>query len=145
MQPYPHHYTVTAMAQGDSDVSLSSPGIAPLLSAGPAEFGGPGDLWSPESLLSASVADCFVLTFRAIARTSRLVWDELECKVDGVLEEVDGKALFSKFRIKAKLSVGPGTSLLKAEKLLHMAERHCLITNSLVALTELEIELVTVQ
>ena len=37
---------------------------------GAAEFGGPGDLWSPETMLAGAVAGCFILTFRAAARAS---------------------------------------------------------------------------
>ena len=72
MQDLPHHYVVKASADTDSHILLESPGLEPVTSAGPAEFGGPGDLWSPETLLVAAVADCFILTFRAIARASRM-------------------------------------------------------------------------
>jgi hypothetical protein len=33
----------------------------------PREFDGRGNQWSPESLLAAALADCFVLSFRAVA------------------------------------------------------------------------------
>ena len=49
MQDYPHHYVVAASSRRDSNIELASPGIESLESAGPAEFGGPGDKWSPEN------------------------------------------------------------------------------------------------
>ena len=51
-----------------------SPQLPDLETAPPPEFDGPGGLWSPENLLCAAVADCFILTFRAIASFSRLSW-----------------------------------------------------------------------
>ena len=78
MQGFPHRYSVNASAKKDGLVLLDSPGAAQLSSAPPIEFDGPGDQWSPESLLTASVADCIILTFRAIAKASSLEWSELD-------------------------------------------------------------------
>ena len=72
MEAFPHHYTVTALGNSaQSQTTVNSTGVGDITTDMPAEFGGPGDQWSPESLLMAAVADCFVLTFRAIAQASR--------------------------------------------------------------------------
>lgn len=131
MHPFPHTYPVTASARHDSAVSLAAPGVEIIESAGPVEFGGPGDRWSPESLLVAAVADCFVLSFRAISRVARLDWSSIECVVQGTLDKFEGVARFTRFDVEAKLEIPDGTSVAKAEKLLHKAEHSCLITNSL--------------
>lgn len=68
MQALPHHYSVTAAAAADGDVTLRSAGIPSLQSSSPVQFDGPGDRWSPETLLVAAVGDCLILTFKAIAR-----------------------------------------------------------------------------
>ena len=68
MHPFPHHYSVAAKADTQGDVALEGERLPPIASAPPTEFGGPGDRWSPETLFVAAVADCFVLTFRGIAR-----------------------------------------------------------------------------
>jgi len=138
MHPFPHRYPVTATASSDTDVQLTAPGVATITSAAPVEFGGPGDLWSPESLLVASVADCFVLSFRAIARGSRLEWADLACSVEGILDRVDGVSRFTEFAISATLTVGPEVDTAKAERLLHKAEKACLVTNSLIATSHLQ-------
>ena len=57
--------TAHASSSGDGDVALSGDGLPAIATAPPAEFGGPGDRWSPETLLAAAVADCFVLGFRS--------------------------------------------------------------------------------
>jgi organic hydroperoxide reductase OsmC/OhrA len=138
MQDFPHQYLVSADAKNSGNVVLSSNGVADLPSAPPAEFGGPGDQWSPESLLVAAVADCFILSFRAIARASRLDWDALHCSVDGTLERVDRETQFTGYKVSATLNVPTGSNQDKAERLLEKAEQACLITNSLKADTHLE-------
>ncbi len=72
MREFPHHYAAVATGGPDGDVQLDSGRLAALRSAAPAEFDGPGDRWSPETLVTAALADCFVLTFRGIARFSKL-------------------------------------------------------------------------
>lgn len=133
MHPFPHHYPVTAKASSDSDVTVQADGLPEIVTAAPAEFGGPGDRWSPESLLVAAVADCFILSFRAIARASKLEWVDLRCTATGVLDRVERSTQFTQIEVVAELTVPAGTDPDKAEKLLHKAESSCLVSNSLSA------------
>ena len=133
MHPYPHHYQVAARAETAGDVSLTTKDLPALATNAPIEFDGPGGRWSPEALLTAAVADCFVLTFRAIARASKLNWNGLEVESEGTLERVEGVSRFTNFEVTARLRVPPGTDSARAQKLLEKAEATCLITNSLSA------------
>ena len=137
MQNLPHHYRVSAAVEGESAVQLTCNGLAVLESAAPAEFGGPGDKWSPETLLVAAVADCFILTFKAIARASKFSWISLSCAVEGTLDTVDRLTQFTTFEVNASLTMPPDMNEEKAMKLLMKAEQACLITNSLTADTHL--------
>jgi organic hydroperoxide reductase OsmC/OhrA len=138
MEAFPHHYRASAAAQAEGLVSVGSPGLPELATAAPAAFGGPGDRWSPETLLLASVADCFILTFRAIARASKLEWQGLVCRVEGVLDRVDGTTRFTELRIHAELDLPAGGDAERGRRLLEKAERGCLVTNSLRAESKLE-------
>ena len=142
MQNLPHHYLVTAEAEAEGTVALKSDSMPQLVSAPPAEFGGPGDQWSPEHLLVASVADCFILTFRAIARASKLDWETLEASAEGVLDRVDRVTQFTGFTVRATLKVPAGTDEAKAMRLLEKAEGACLITNSMKASCHLEADII---
>lgn len=142
MQEYPHIYHVSASTHSGRNVTLGSAGLPDLESTSPPEFGGPEGYWSPETLLVASVVDCFVLTFRAIARSSKLDWSTLECSASGTLDKEERITRFTAFHIKAQLAVPAGTRVEKAERLLEMAEKHCLITNSLSAEVHLEANVV---
>jgi len=143
VQEYPHHYAVAASSAADSNVVLRSPGLESLESAGPAEFGGPGDMWSPETLLVAAVAGCFILSFKAIARASRMEWLSLTCDVVGDLEKVGRKTQFTGFKLRVTLEVPEGTREDKAQRLLEKAEKTCLITVSLKADSHLQAKILT--
>ncbi len=137
MQDFPHHYRVAANAAPDGDVSLSAEKLETLASAPPQAFGGPGDRWSPETLLVAAVADCFILSFRAIAKASKLSWLSLNCDVEGTLERIEGTAKFTEFKVNATLIVSADTDEQRARRILEKAEENCLITNSLSGATHL--------
>ncbi len=140
MQNLPHHYAVAATTSSEGNVSLMSPGLTRIDSAPPAEFGGPGDRWSPETLLVAAVADCFILTFKAIARASKMDWVSLSCDVDGILDRVDNATQFTEFRLRVVLDAPQGTDEQKAMRILEKSESACLITNSLNAEAHLDAE-----
>ena len=131
MQPYPHVYTATANGQPDGAVALTSPSLPAITTASPPEFDGPGGLWSPETLLCAAIADCFVLSFRAIARASKIDWSELACRVEGTLERAEGAAQFTQFTTYASIKVSSESDTAKVRRLLEKAEQLCLISNSL--------------
>lgn len=131
MQPYPHHYTASASGPAAGFVTVSAPALPSIETASPPEFGGPAGIWSPETLLTAAVADCFILTFRAVARAARFEWSALECRVEGTLERIEGQSRFTSFATNARLMVPPGSDMAKARRLLEQAEHGCLIANSL--------------
>jgi organic hydroperoxide reductase OsmC/OhrA len=140
MHPFPHHYIVNAVVRPDGDVPLSTEGVRVIESAPPKEFDGPGNQWSPEALLTAAVADCFVLSFRAIAAASKFAWVSLEARTEGTLDRVDGKMRFTRFDTHAKLQVPPGADIERAKKLLEKAELTCLVANSLNSERHLEVQ-----
>jgi peroxiredoxin-like protein len=137
----PHRYKAAAVAKAGTNVGVSSPGLVTLEAAGPAEFGGPGDLWSPETLLVGAVANCFILSFRAISRAARLEWHAISCDVEGVLDRVDRKLQFVAFTQRVLLEVPAAVDPEKARRLLEKAESSCLISNSLTASRELQAEI----
>jgi len=131
MHPYPHTYIASATGRSKGGVTVNSPQLSSIDTAPPPEFDGPGGVWSPETLLCASIADCFVLTFRAVSRAARFEWLELECRVEGVLEQVDRVSRFTRYITYATLKVPAGASESRGRELLERAEHGCLIANSL--------------
>ena len=138
MKDFPHVYHVNASCGPDQEVRVSSPGLPIMTSTAPPEFGGPEGYWSPETLLVAAVADCFNLTFRAIARASKLEWEHLECSAEGKLEKDGRVTRFTRFDLTVRLKVLRGDTAGKAVRILEMAEKNCLVTNSMSAEIHLE-------
>jgi len=144
MQSYPHHYrTAVDVAADERNIVVRAPGLPDLETNAPAEYDGPGHLWSPETLLVAAVADCYALSFRAIARASNLEWRALACEVEGTLDKVDRTVRFTEIRIRATLDV-PAGSESRAGRILHKAEETCLVTNSLSAKIDFNAEVTVV-
>ena len=143
MSQFPHEYNASATADPTGLVSLNADGIPELKSAPPMVFGGPGDQWSPEDLLVAAVADCFILSFRAIAAASKFEWTEVRCEVTGTLDKVERSIEFTAFDVRAHLTIPAGSDEGRAQRLLEKAEKSCLVTNSLKAEPHLETKIET--
>jgi len=131
MQAFPHYYRIEASGADTGAVDLHGDGLPTLPSASPTPFDGPGDRWSPETLLVAAVGDCLILTFRAVARAAGVAWTSLVCDVTGTLDRVERTTRFVGFEVRARLDVPTGTDPDRARHLLEKAERSCLIANSL--------------
>jgi organic hydroperoxide reductase OsmC/OhrA len=124
-------------------VRLSSDGKTPIKAATPPEFrdGTPG-LWSPEDLLVASVASCYLLTLDALATRREL---SFEAHVEGaghVTLRADGRLGFVVIELQVSLTVEPGLEQ-EAERLARDAERRCLISHALEVPVELELSVRT--
>lgn len=138
MQSLPHHYHVHAHGSADGEVRLDADALPTLATTPPPQFDGPTGYWSPETLLVAAVASCFILTFRAVARASKLEWAHLSCDVEGVLERHDGRSHFARLMIKPHLRIHESGRERLARQCLDKAEAGCLVTNSLTADIDLE-------
>lgn len=139
MHPLPHVYTVSIRGEASGEVPVEADGLPVLATASPKEFDGPGDRWSPESLLAAAVASCLVLTFRAVARASKFSWQKLDCTVKGTLERSEGAMRFTNFTTDAVLVVEGEVDEALARRLVEKAEHGCLIANSLTATRTLNV------
>lgn len=145
MHPLPHRYHVRAEGGQADAVLVTAPDLPGLETHAPPEFDGPPGYWSPESLLVASVADCYILSFRAVARASKLEWSSLTVDVEGVLDRADGVTRFVRFIVKPRLSIASEERERLARTVLDKAKRACLVTNSLSAECELAPTVTVVQ
>src|ERR671922_454514 len=116
MHRHPHTYLASASAKRTGPVMVASPQLPTLETTAPPPFEGPAGVWSPETLLCASVADWFILTFRAVARAARFQWLRVDCRVEGVLERVGLVSQFTRYITFATLTVPVGTDAAKAHE-----------------------------
>lgn len=131
MHTFPHRYSVNALAAPAGVVTIRGAELEDIQSTAPVEFDGPPGNWSPETLFVASIADCFVLSFRAIARASKLEWIEIDCAADGTLEKTADGLAFTRIDLQVVLRVPAGGDAERAQRLLEKAEKACLVSNSI--------------
>ena len=79
------------------------------------------------------MADCFILTFRAVAHASNLRWISLACDATGTLDRIDRVTQFTHFAVRARLVLTDGEDADRARRALEKAEHACLISSSLKA------------
>ncbi|MBU2886563.1 OsmC family protein [Gilvimarinus agarilyticus] len=136
MVQLPHQYVATVTGKPTQQLTSSADNLPDLSVAPPAQFDGPGDQWSPEALLMASVASCLILSFRAIAKAAQLHWCDICCESEGVLDKVERKIQFTQVLSKVTLTIAADENKEKAATLIEKAERSCFISNSLSSQTQ---------
>ena len=141
MKPLPHQYDVRLTGGSSGYAQLSTTGAAELRTAPPLDYDGPGDAWSPEHLLLASVQACFLFTLRAIARVSKMEFTTLELDAEGTVDRQDGVTRFTDIVLRPRLTVPPGTDRERALHLLEKSEKTCLVSASLSTPIRLEPEI----
>lgn len=142
MKPSPHVYEVALSGIPKGYATLAVEGVPALRSAPPTDFDGPGDAWSPEHLLLASVETCFMFTFEAVAQASKFSFLSLELSARGTVDRKDGSTRFTDIVLKARLTVPKGTDLERARRMLEKGKSACLVTASLSVPVCLESEIV---
>lgn len=141
MKSLPHHYQVELSGGPSGYAQLSARGIPDLRSGSPAEFDGPGDAWSPEHLLMASVQACLLFTLRTVAQLSKLEFTDLHVEGIGTVDRRDGFR-FTEIVLRARLTVPPGTDHERARRVLEKSEKACLVSASLSTPIRLEADIV---
>jgi peroxiredoxin-like protein len=142
MKPLPHRYEVRICGGLGSHATAHSAGLPDLRTAPPVEFDGPGDIWSPEQLLLGSVGSCFVLTFQAIARASRIEFASIAVQTEGVVDRTTGGARFTEIVLRPRLALPAGADVARVRWALEKAERGCLVSASLATPIRVEPEVV---
>jgi organic hydroperoxide reductase OsmC/OhrA len=140
MASLPHEYKISTTGGPEGVLPVESPGLPTLETNAPADFGGPGGYWSPETMLTGAVANCLILTFRALARSQKLAWSNLEVNCTGTVDKTRDGLRFTKFDLDAVLTIGGDVDEVKARQVLENAKKHCLVTASLAAETHMNAE-----
>ena len=139
--PLPHLYAVTLIGEGGPRGTLGA-GPRPSLAGGPPpEFGGTDQVWSPEHLLLASASLCLMTTYAAIAAKSKLEYAGYESRAEGTLDKTPEGLRFTRIALKVTVRCADTE---KASRLLDMAKKHCIVSNSLRQPVEVEGSVVAV-
>jgi peroxiredoxin-like protein len=143
MKPLPHRYDVKLSGGPEGYAAVSVEGTPELRSAPPADFGGPGDAWSPEHLLMASVETCFLFTLQAVARASKVEFVSLQLEGEGTVDRKEGATRFTAIVLRPRITVAAGSDREKVMRVLEKSEKACLVSASLSTPIRLEPEIVS--
>ena len=138
MKPLPHRYDAHLSGGPLGHAQLSAAGMPALPAAPPLEYDGPGDAWSPEHLLLASVQACFLFTLRAIARASALEFLSLDLDASGTVDRPEGITRFTEIVLRPTITVRPDVDRERVLQILEKTKTRCLVSASLSVPVRLE-------
>ncbi len=99
--------------------------------AAPPEFGGEPGLWTPEHLLLAAAATCYVATLRAVAEASKVEFEGVEVPVEGKIEKLEGGFKFTRITLRPLVTIHDEKDRERIGRVLEKAEHLCLVSRSL--------------
>ncbi len=136
-----YRYYTNGTWTGGRNGTVSAEGVAQTMRfTAPPEFMGEAGTWTPEHLLAASVASCFVTTFNAIAEHSKFEFLSLKVEIEAILAKEQGGYSITRIVVQPVLEIAETTDQERAIRLLEKAERACLISRSLKSQIELRLE-----
>jgi organic hydroperoxide reductase OsmC/OhrA len=97
----------------------------------PPEFKGQAGHWTPEHFFVAAVASCFLSTFSGMASNSNLDFDSLELDSEGILAQDPAGWRFQEVVLRPRLAITRPEDKELGNRLLHKAEKNCLVARSL--------------
>jgi len=124
-------YRTSVAWNGEGGGTLRSEGKPDLDFAPPADFQGPGDIWSPEEMQVGAVETCVLLSFLYYARRAGIELQEYFSEAEGRLELVGHAISFTGFTLRPRIVVTDADQLEATRKTLEKAEAACFITRSL--------------
>jgi organic hydroperoxide reductase OsmC/OhrA len=108
----------------------------------PPEFGGKKGTFTPEDAFVASVNMCIHMTFLKVATRARLNLLQYECEAIGETEsEIGNMYHFSKITLRPKIVV-KDSSEEKVLRLVKIAEKNCIVSNSVKCTVEVQPEII---
>jgi organic hydroperoxide reductase OsmC/OhrA len=131
-----YSYQTALEWKGDRRGTLSSDGKPALGVSSPPEFQGEAGVWTPEDLFVAAVEACHMSTFLAFARRKEVAITAYQSEARGTLEFIDGDYRFTRIVISPSITVPTGTTESEIHSLLRDAHKHCLVSNSVNAVVE---------
>ena len=136
--PFPHRYEIDLSWKGGETSELASGPRVPVPGGPPAQFDGTDETrWSPEHLVLAALAQCFMLTYISLNKRSQIPLKGWESKAEGVLEKTKEGLVFTSFVVRVTLKTD-AARVDEARRLLDTAKKYCIIANALKTPASLE-------
>ena len=136
-------YHVDLEWTGGRSGEVNAEGLPLVKFSAPPEFSGDAGRWTPEHLLTAATATCFMTTFMAIAAIQKLEVRGFKMMAFARLEKIPQEGYrFTEINLTPEIQVAP-EDVEKALKVVEKAERNCFISKSLKATVQVEPQFVS--
>jgi organic hydroperoxide reductase OsmC/OhrA len=127
-----HKYVIRAASTAVRSGLAVAEGIEPSIAfSAPPEFKGQAGHWTPEHFFVAAVASCFVSTFSGMASNSNFEFISLELETEGIITQDQAGWQFREVVLRPRLTLARAEDKDLGNRLLHKAEKNCLVGRSL--------------
>jgi organic hydroperoxide reductase OsmC/OhrA len=127
-----HKYVIRATSTTVRSGLAVAEGIEPSIAfSAPPEFKGQAGHWTPEHFFVAAVASCFVSTFSGMASNSDFEFISLELETEGIITQDQAGWQFREVVLRPRLTLARAEDKDLGNRLLHKAEKNCLVGRSL--------------
>jgi organic hydroperoxide reductase OsmC/OhrA len=133
--------SLTKMEQNYAVTSMS--GIESTAIGAPAQYGGSPDTLNPEELFVGSINSCIMLVFYHFAKKYGLNVHRYNSSAEGTIEKTKNGLRFTKVLVKAEIELDGTDHTAKIEEIKLLAEKHCLVSNSVSCPVVYTVELLT--
>jgi organic hydroperoxide reductase OsmC/OhrA len=134
-----HKYRIRATSTAVRSGLAVAEGIEPSIAfSAPPEFNGQAGHWTPEHFFVAAVASCYVSTFSGIASNSNFEFFSLELETEGIVAQDRAGWRFREVVLRPRLTIARAEDKDLGNRLLHKAEKNCLVGRSLACPVVLE-------
>ena len=115
---------------GQDHAVTSRSGIKNIAVGPPAEYGGDPDTLNPEELFVASINSCIMLVFYHFVKKYNVVVASYYSEAEGTVEKTKDGLRFTKVTVNAKVEIEDANHVGKIEEIARLAEKYCLVSNS---------------
>jgi peroxiredoxin-like protein len=134
-----HKYRIRATSTTVRSGLAVAEGIEPSIAfSAPPEFKGQAGHWTPEHFFVAAVATCYISTFSGMAFNSNFEFLSLELETDGIVAQDQAGWRFREVVLRPRLTISHAEDKERGNRLLHKAEKNCLVGRSLACPVVLE-------
>lgn len=115
---------------GDAKATTRMSGTEEVPVGAPPSYGGTTDTLNPEELFVASINSCLMLVFDHFAQQRKVAISRYVSQAEGKVEKTPKGLRFMEVQVKASVSLDHSSQLEAIPKLAELAEKYCLVSNS---------------
>ena len=112
------------------DLLVEPPGKPPILGSASSRYFGDDGRYNPEDLMLASLGECHLLTYLALAAKAGIRVTALSAQVSGTIAKIEGKMRFREATIRVSTEIEAGADAERAQQLHEPAHEQCFMASS---------------